>query len=160
MQFSCCVDPVHKHHTMKIKFLTFLTLALNRKSSSTDACVLWFAECNKSKIDGTRSICWWVQRIICNLVERINFALIYKTEQYVQDKIIFISSYIITWIKCKICHFISGEIHIFILCYVESGSWVPVRQFLDWPQDDLASARWNIHPKVQMESAIAHVIVQ
>ena len=40
MHFSCCVDPVHKHHTMEIKFHIFLTLALDGKSSTTDACVL------------------------------------------------------------------------------------------------------------------------
>jgi hypothetical protein len=34
MQFSCCVYPVHKHHTMEIKFHIFLTLALDGKSSS------------------------------------------------------------------------------------------------------------------------------
>jgi len=39
MQFSCYVDPVHKHHAMEIKF-HILTLVLNGKSSSTDACVL------------------------------------------------------------------------------------------------------------------------
>jgi len=39
MHFSCCVDPVHQHHTMEIKF-HFLTLALDGKSSTTDVCVL------------------------------------------------------------------------------------------------------------------------
>ena len=33
----------------------------------------------------------------------------YKAEQYVQDKIIFLCSYIVTWIKCKIYHFSSGK---------------------------------------------------
>jgi hypothetical protein len=35
-----------------------------------------------------------------------------------------------------------------------------IRHFLDRPQDDIASAKGNYCPKVQMESAIAHAVVE
>jgi hypothetical protein len=59
-------EAVHipRYHTMKVyrcceaQLYTFLILVLVGRSSSTDEYVFCIPECNKGKIDGTRSLCW------------------------------------------------------------------------------------------------------